>query len=409
MSGNTTEEDIVNVMQHIYGSMPIALTLCKDISEKFEKDSFSCEWDELLFRLFSYFFYFRRLSSGVEEIEASTGSEVTSGLPEQERLLKTAKEWKDSTLGEEFIDPYPEWMKKYPAFDLLKVNLTWKLMLDLNKMCLAPEPRTLRSLYEKYHCTTKDLSQLSRKPIKEYPRIFKRSFGIKYRDRHYIIETPFPKLLVTLVEHQNDLPFLKEPKMPSWNRDINLYRDCLSVIAPNNKWDRDSYIAYYLFERLFRYNAKIRLFFKHEESRKKIDLEEKEICSRIKNTADLFFHSPLVYIPDDYIDSIAGFSDECSFHAFRVMSFYYFPAILCTAKYIISKKNMLDYKKFVEYVFPSERQWNEWDCHYSRFVPSLLDDKNLQRGAQRDRYQNIWCDFYPTNGFSKSAYKIQYI
>lgn len=113
------------------------------------------------------------------------------------------------------------------------------------------------SNYENYYKTFKNL-----------PNLLMRLFTIDSTKRNYLINTPYPQLLLSIIKNANCSPFsINEKTRTSFKLNKRFFASCMQDLSMQGLTDEDiekqKYIIieeYFLFERIFNLHARLELF-----------------------------------------------------------------------------------------------------------------------------------------------------
>lgn len=289
------------------------------------------------------------------------------------------------------------------AIEILKPNLICALLLDCNRT--AKDSYSLEKLDADVPEKLPSIAQISRYPLKNYPEAFRSIFGIEKKSKSYEIQTRFQPLFATILGCQSKLPFwaTKQSRTTNWNQNIALLNECVNVIFPSGPpkdvckipadvKNVDSYIMYYIVERLFRIGTKIRLFLAATSLEKRAE-NVQPLLSPVA-LADFFFSSPLVYLPDKVISQCL-YSDAY-FHMLIQLSAYWFPSIYYGLHFYLSQQKLTHYKDVLEFLLPLSSDYQKF---YGECPIEQWSNDFLKRGVQMSVYNDEWSKFKPPWGY----------
>lgn len=231
----------------------------------------------------------------------------------------------------------------------------------------------------------------------------------------YKIGTKFPELLYAILRKLSISPLSKKGKTSSslaYSREF--YDECIDAISKSETdgaWSKHSFTEFYLFERLFRLNAKFTL------ACYEYNLEGERTLSP-EFLRELFFHSPLVIFPPKLLGIFCGKATEYSvqktatqfLHFLIQLSAYWFPCILLTLRRYMQDNEIQSFCDVCKFFFPDSKSFEIFQKTYTpnlKKLPSyeLFFPKEgyAQRGA-RDTFSKRWSEFRPCPSYCAEAY-----
>ncbi len=303
------------------------------------------------------------------------------------------------------------------ARSTLKVNLYCVLLLEAMRQTLPDvKPKILNEFIDDRIKRLEDSStghtdyeEISRMLSKRFPAILKELFAIskKESDGKYQIRTRYPELLFPMLRFCRNMPLVdSERSSYSFERGSIFYKECIHSISQCDH-PEVSLAEYYLFERLFRLNAKISLF-KAEYS----CLEKKESLSP-RLLANCLFPLPLVLFPENNLTDLlygdwseAGesiipkTSQEISSRQSLVLSFlirlsFNFRDTLYILRKILNERNYHSPEEITSFFFPGGND------EVKEYIESVRPEETPTLGepyrAQKVRtYNEDWKTFIPS-------------
>lgn len=168
----------------------------------------------------------------------------------------------------------PSFDVRFFAYSTLKVNLYCVLLLEaMGQTCPNAKSRTLAEFIDdRLKClkvededtllSNSGYDEISRMLSKRFPGILKELFAIRQEKprKPYQIQTRYPDLLFPMLRFCRSMPLADSTRTShSFEHNSNFYKECIRSISQNG-WNIDALVQYYMFERLFRLNAKTTLF-----------------------------------------------------------------------------------------------------------------------------------------------------
>ncbi len=315
------------------------------------------------------------------------------------------------------------------VYEILYPNLYCVLALDaIGQRCPAEPPKTLTALLG-LSCDEKTkLIEASRFLSKYFPEELKNLFRVvksngANKNPPYEINTQFPALLSAILKHARTSPLsAKESTANSIILSKRFYDTCIDAIAPNGIWSKRSFAEYYLFERVFRLNAKFTLFWAEYNTSQK-----NKTALSPKILSDFFFHSPLVLFPQIaqhrkpslgkgkllflFYNQHADYKKQTEFLHFLIqLSSYWFPIVLSILRDYMKYHNITSFSDVERFFFPENQNEIEFSSFQQTYTPATTEfpdggseqespgNRQTKRKLPRpltDAYSQNWSAFRP--------------
>ena len=275
--------------------------------------------------------------------------------------------------------------------DLLKSNLYCVLLLEA--MGQTPPDETTSTLTDLIGGIPIDYIELSKALSTSFPEILEELFVIKEKSQAsdpYQISTRYPELFLAELQHSRKSPWSDaDSTVTSYKYNMKFYQGCISAIAPNDRWTKESFAQYYLFERFFRLNAKHTLFWGEYHCADRPSVSPSFL-------ADCLFQSPLVLFPHEMLPKLLYEKwgnipiHERQAHVLRLpilISYRWFFVILEILRSYMHKHSIVSPDDVQRFFFPESDD-------FSKFVISAkpkvrLDDVTKDSTLQKT-YSNRW-------------------
>lgn len=289
--------------------------------------------------------------------------------------------------------------------DLLKSNLYCVLLLEAMGQTLPDETSsTLTALIQE---TPLDYWELSKALSMSFPEILEELFVIKEKSQTsdpYQISTRYPELLLAELQHSRKSPWSDvDSTVASYKYNMKFYQGCISAIAPNDRWTKESFAQYYLFERFFRLNAKHTLFWGEYHC------TDKGPSVSPSFLADCLFQSPLVLFPHEMLPKLLyeKWGDKPIYE--RQARVLCFTALISCRWFFVTLEILRNHMRKHDIVSPEDVHefFFPGSDDFSKFVklarPRVkLDDVTTDSALQKT-YSNRWSAFIPAEPASQSA------
>lgn len=302
------------------------------------------------------------------------------------------------------------------ALDILLPNLYSVLLLEA-KGYEVPEADAinLKTLLNEY---PGDPSRFYHILGDSFPNELKHLFALKDKTgpKPYRICTQHPQLFLAILSCLKSSPLCgKSVTEHSLASNEYFFNECMNAIAPKGNWTGNSFSEYYLFERFFRLNTKLTLFWGENRDRFQPGniqapdkfLQRKSIsCPGL--LADVFFSSPLVLFPSDtFVDFI--FNDEpaetdaelieSQFLSFIInLSSCWFPIALILFRLYFLMHHIKGYDAVYDFLFPNQGEFAAFAKKYTPEIkiksdtPGRIDSRDVSQ-ALKNRYAKTWSVF----------------
>lgn len=272
-----------------------------------------------------------------------------------------------------------------------------------------------------------------------FPAALKELFLVypKEGKRGFDVFTPYHNLFQCIMRSPYMRTYDGSPKN-SYINDRNFLEACMNAIAPDNCWTRESFEAYYLFERFFRINTKQSLFWESFKEEGSQNNDPNFIPPSPMLLGKFFYSSPLVFFPDKLLTSLLSHAQYvesedakkrreaaskvkskeplekaqahmwdatlCSLqtlHLLLQLSSYYFQYLLWLIRAYAKEMKLDRYDTLQQYLFPSKDSFSEFR---DKFTPRIYKEGlNIRRA--KEEYAYDWSSFLPKGGYTTENLK----
>lgn len=317
--------------------------------------------------------------------------------------------------GEDIIDNNP--LEDGLVYEILYPNLFSVLLLEAIGQRTGPDAfLTLAKLKSIYGGNDEALSPEQK--IKPFllPEGLRELFAIERKSGRknspYQIGTNFPELLYGILKKISTSPLregLKTANSLSYLK--SFYDECVKAISPTEVWSERSFAEFYLFERIFRLNAKFTLASFDCDSKGEYTLSPELL-------RDFFFHSPLAIFPSGFLGLFYTKTIEHpvrqvakqSLHFLIQLSAYWFPCILSVMRTYMQDHEIRSPNDICKFFFPEPDRFESFrkDIAQALETPSsykrLFPEDSYAERRVRDDFSEKWSIFRPSPSYCAEAY-----
>lgn len=230
----------------------------------------------------------------------------------------------------------------------------------------------------------------------------------------YQIGTQFPELLYAILKNIRTSPLSENPKTSNSIQSLKeFYDNCIRAISPNGVWSERGFAVFYLYERIFRLNAKFSL------ACLEYDLKGEFVLSP-ELLRDFFFHSPLVIFPQNIITLFYSGSREQGYsvqllakqflHLLIQLSAYWFPFALSIIRAYMWDCKIQSFEDICKFFFPESNSFLNFQKKYNQSLEKLpsykkfFPEEGIAERRARESFSKRWSIFRPHPSYCTEAY-----